>query len=215
MKIFLRLISLLIFMFVLLIWLAGCDFGTAGLAIDRVGDFTADAPQPPYELNRKAEDFSDLPSELLLTAEQLAAIDGAAAAVGMAPDVVALTVEKELRALDSGELERDVVSALAGEDTSIGIAQVRVSTAEEIERLDLQGLFPPPEKTDEARTERIRRLAADGWSVLYAAAYLDILQGRHPADSPLDLAERYTGRTPGEPTESDQALLKTMTELFE
>ncbi len=206
--------------------LAGCEdagqvFDKAGLAVDRATEFAATAPKAPYDAVRSAQDFEEaLPADLILTAEQIALTEGAAKKTDLAPALVAYTIEKELRALDAGELERDVVSALAGENTSIGIAQVKLSTADEIERLDDADLFPDQdksqdqEKSDQARTERIRRLAADDWSILYSAAYLAILESRHPGEPALDIAQRYTGRTPGATSDSDQTLFQTLTELF-
>lgn len=194
----------------------GRVFDKAGLAVDRATEFAATAPDAPYKALRSAEDFTDaMPQDFVMTAEQIALTEGAGKIAGVSPVLVAYTVEKELRALDSGELERDVVSALTGENTSIGIAQVRLSTADEIEKLDDADLFPDPDPSDQARTERIRRLAADDWSILYSAAYLAILESRHPGETELELAQRYTGRTPGNASQSDEDLFQQMTELFE
>jgi hypothetical protein len=166
------------------------------LDISRVTEFAATAPEVPYQASD--QDFSqpveDL--ELTLTEPQLAMVVGAAQATDVEPALVAYVIEQELRGLDPNELERDVLAGLAGQDPSIGIGQVRISTAEEIEQNDSWQLFPTFEEDQESRDDRVRRLSNDAWSALYAAAYLELLESRYPADQALDSATRYTGRTP-------------------
>jgi len=194
--------------------LAGCTGMTstvsrsvdrAGQIVDRAREFAATAPAAPYQPVGDAELLADRAdaSGLLLTGTQLTLISGAAAAVGIQPELLAYVVEQELRHLDENELDRDVLGALAGEDTSVGIAQVKVSTAREVEQEDDLGLFPLADASDESTTELIQRLAADDWSVLYAAAYLALISERTPSNEPLDLATWYTGANPTSTTHSE------------
>lgn len=182
---------------------------TTGELLDRGVEFARGAPPAPYETAGDVNLFEQTIDEndLLLTAQQLAMVAGAAATVEADAALVATIVEQEQRWLDEGELERDILSAIAGEDTSVGLGQVRVSTAEELEQEDPWGIFPEYTSDDEARTERVRRLAAHDWNILYSSAYIALLAERFPSDEPLDLAQRYLGASPSNPREGDQAEL--------
>lgn len=183
---------------------------------NRAVEFAQEAPPAPINPAGQIEVYSAAVEDLglELNTEQLSLIAGAAQILGVDPATVALIIEKEIRGLDSGELDRDVVSALAGENTSIGIAQVRLSTAEEIEKEDRSGLLPVYAEGEEERTERIRRLAADDWSILYGTAYVALIGTRFSDDDALALAQRYTGRAPGLASESDTRLYQGLVNLF-
>lgn len=189
----------------------------AGQIVDRAREFSATAPTAPYEPIGSADLLAEQAdvNDLLLTGSQLTLISGAATIADVEPALLAYVVEQELRHLDENELDRDVLGALAGEDTSVGVAQVKVSTAQEVEEEDQLDLFPLTDATDESRTELIRRLAADDWNVLYAAAYLALLEQRHPGATQLDLATRYTGAAPGTAAagREDPELFDRMTSL--
>jgi hypothetical protein len=204
--------------------LAGCTsagvsntVGRAGELVDRSREFAAAAPAAPYEQHGNVDQLSVAAdaNDLQLSGDQLALISGAADAVDVDAALVAYIVEQELRHLDENELDRDVLGALAGENTSVGIAQVKVSTALEVEQEDRWDLFPPGATSGSNETERVRRLAADDWSVLYAAAYLAIVSERNPSDEPLDLAIRYTGASPNAAANGrvDAELFDQMTSL--
>jgi hypothetical protein len=185
--------------------------------VDRSVEFAHGAPDAPYAAAGEQAAFKNVVEDhdLLLSADQLAHIAGAADAVKTGPALVATIIEQELRWLEDNELERDVLSALAGDDTSIGLAQVRVSTAEELEHEDPAGLLPDYQEGDTARTERIRRLANADWSILYAASYISLLEQRYAFDAPLDIAQRYLGASPSNPQEGEQAeLFDLFSQLF-
>ncbi|MDP2587306.1 MAG: hypothetical protein Q8P33_00840 [bacterium] len=201
--------------------LAGCTLSVpvkqSRDVLDRSLDFAKSVAAIPYEpigneqqLSQKAQDH-----DLLLSGEELSHIAGAAEATTTDPVLVATVIEQELRWLDDGELERDILSALAGENPSIGLGQVRLSTAQEIEQEDPFGLLPEYDASDQARTERIRRLANDDWNPLYVSSYLYLLAQRFPGEAPLDLAQRYIGATPDSPREADQAdLLDVFDQIY-
>jgi hypothetical protein len=89
----------------------------------------------------------------------------------------------------------------------VGIGQVRLSTAAEVEKAAPE-LFGDGTDlaNDTERTALIKRLAADDWSLLYAAQYLAMLAVRFPADGPVDQAIRYTGADPDTATSRDPDL---------
>lgn len=185
--------------------------------LDRTLDFARGAPAAPYHAagNRREFDTASKDNNLQLNGTQLTLIAGAASAAKTDAATVAMVIEQELRWLDDNELERDVLSALTGEDSSIGIGQVRVSTAEELEQEDPANLLPKLEKGDQAHTERVRRLANDDWNILYVASYVNLLEQRHSYEGPLDIAQYYVGATPSSPKKGDQAeLYDTFKELF-
>ena len=201
--------------------LAGCTVDNSIVqsreVLDRSVDFAKSAPPAPYDPIGDESEYSHVASDndLLLTGSELAHVLGAAAITAGDPALVAAVIEQELRWLDDGELERDVLSALAGENSSIGLGQVRLSTAEELEIEDRAGLFPEYVDSDSARTERIRRLANSDWNILYVSAYLQLLAQRFPSDGPLDLAQRYIGTTPQSPRLADQAeLLDLFSQMY-
>ena len=201
--------------------LAGCDSTTtskvsqaigqsvnrASEIADRAKEFAASAPTAPYEPIGNPSELAAAAADagVQLSGTQLALVRGAAGKVGVDPQLLGYVAEHELRGMDDNESDRDLFGALAGEDTSIGLTQVKVSTALEIERQDRRDLFPPAVVNDASETERARRLTADDWSLLYAAAYLSLLAERYPHDGALDLAVRYTGANPAS-TEADQSL---------
>ncbi|MFO0702639.1 MAG: hypothetical protein U0514_02050 [Candidatus Andersenbacteria bacterium] len=205
--------------------LAGCDASDAqqisnalSRSVGQAEDFAASAPPAPYRANGDAAALGQAAkdADLTLTGQQLALVKGAAASFGIQPQLLAYVAEQEQRHLDEGEDQRDVLGALAGEDTSVGLAQIKVSTAREVEKNDQRGLFPAPATTDVAVTERVRRLAADDWNLLYAVAYLALLHQRFPSDQPLDLATRYTGATPGSSSLApDEALYEQLGAILE
>ncbi len=177
--------------------------------LDRTLEFARSAPEAPYKPagNKRAFDIAARENSLQLDATQLTLIDGAAKATKTYPATHAFIIEQDGRWLDDGELERDVLSALAGEDSSVGLGQVRVSTAKEIEQEDPFDVFPKYATDDTSNTERVRRLANDDWNILYVATYVHLLQTRYPNDGPLDLAQRYVGATPSSPKKGEQAEL--------
>ncbi len=222
-------IGLVLVLPMILVLLSGCNaessftintidnsLDTARTFKTRAEEYAAKAPTAPYDPQGEIAKFKSLAEEesLYLDAEQLQLILGAANILGVDSATLATIVELELRGLDSGELDRDIVSALAGENTSIGIAQVRLSTAVEIENEDTTGLFPTGSGSDSERTERIRRLAADDWSVLYAASYIGLLNQRFPGEGSLEIAQRYTGRAPGSASQESKDLLASFGEMF-
>lgn len=183
---------------------------------NRASEFAQTAPAAPYQAVQNREEFTQaaIDNNLLLDGQHLAMIAGAADKIGVDSALLATIIETELRNLDPGELERDVVSALAGENTSIGLGQVLVSTAEEIEKEDPADLMPDFVAGDTARTERVRRLAADDWSILYAGSYLKLLRARFKGESDLSLAGRYTGRGPDIISQNQQELLQAFVKIF-
>jgi uncharacterized membrane protein len=188
--------------------------------VDRSLEFAQDAPAAPYEPSGSAKEYARFAEDngLQLTGDNLAHIAAAAELTKTDPALVATIIEQELRWLDDGELERDILSALTGENSSIGIGQVRVSTAQEVEQEDPFGIlsFTGDQTADEARTELVRRLANDDWNILYASTYIYLLQNRYIYSSPLDLAQRYVGASPEDPQVGDQAELFDLFEgLFE
>jgi hypothetical protein len=185
--------------------------------IDRASEFASSAPDAPYEAIGDDEALSDLATDysLELTGQQLSLIQGAADAVEVDPALLATIIESEIRALDPNELDRDVLSAIAGENTSIGIAQVKLSTSEEIEQEDQWGLFPAFDNSDKERTARIKRLSADDWSALYSGAYVRMLTDRFPNDPALSTAQRYTGAIPGTPKPAQEELLESFNAIFQ
>jgi|GEM_PF-3980808 len=188
--------------------------------VDRSLEFAKDAPPAPYEPSGSADEYQEFAddNDLQLTGDNLAHIAGVAELTKTDPALVATIIEQELRWLDDGELERDVLSALTGENSSIGIGQVRVSTAQEVEQEDPFAVlaFTGDQTTDEARTELVRRLANDNWNILYASTYIYLLQNRYVYSGPLDLAQRYVGASPENPQKGDQAeLFELFEQLFE
>ncbi|MFH0830786.1 MAG: hypothetical protein V1895_01880 [Parcubacteria group bacterium] len=201
--------------------LSGCtvqhSLETTEKMVDRGVEFAKGAPPAPYNSEGDEQSFDEAArqNDLMLSGSELALVKGAASAAGSDPALLATIVEQELRWLDEGELERDVLSAVAGEDSSVGLGQVRVSTAEELEQEDQTGLLPKYQAGDEARTERVRRLAANDWNLLYASAYVALLGERFSAEGPLDLAQRYLGASPSNPQLGQQAeLLEIFQTLF-
>ncbi|MFO0704584.1 MAG: hypothetical protein U0517_01235 [Candidatus Andersenbacteria bacterium] len=225
-----RKVALLLMVVAVSLGLAGCtinfdqtkqrvqdSLGKSKEIVDRSVEFARTAPEVPYQPLGETEHYKPVvaDNDLYLSADQLAHIAGAAAAVHTEPALVATIIEQELRWLEDNELERDVLTALSGEDSSIGLAQVRVSTAEELEQEDPAGLLPQYQTGDTARTERIRRLANANWSILYAASYVRLLEQRYAFDAPLDIAQRYIGASPNDPQTGDQARLFDMfSQLF-
>jgi len=116
--------------------------------------------------------------------QQAAFIGNAADFVGVSAHVVASVIEDELRGLDEGELERDLLLAQSGADVSMGIGQVRISTAEyvhevvENEYREIYGVLG-----DVDRDDMVVRLDNDAWSALYAGVYLRMLVDQHDVGS--------------------------------
>jgi hypothetical protein len=205
--------------------LAGCttDSGyikntinSTSQSIDRASEFASGAPDAPYSAIGDVEEFENAAADynLELSGEQLSFIQGAAETVAIDPALLATIIESEIRALDPNELERDVISAIAGENTSIGIAQVKLSTSEEIEQEDQWDIFPAYDDSDSQRTARIKRLSADDWSALYSGAYVRMLTDRFPGEDALSIAQRYTGAIPGEPKQAQDELLESFKAIF-
>jgi hypothetical protein len=186
-------------------------------SIDRTTKFASGAPEAPYAALGDVEEFEQATAQhdLELSGEQLSLIQGAAETVAVDPALLATIIESEIRALDPNELERDVISAIAGENTSIGIAQVKLSTSEEIEQEDQWDIFPAYDDSDSERTARIKRLSADDWSALYSGAYVRMLTDRFPGDPALSTAQRYTGAIPGEPKQTQDDLLESFKAIFQ
>ncbi len=208
-----------------MILLTGCQVDESGavksslqkskIFQNRAAEYAKGAPRAPYDPDESRVSLTGFDEDaFLLDGDHLAMIAGAANRLQVDPVVLATIIESELRNLDPGELDRDVVSALAGENTSIGIAQVLVSTAEEIEKEDPADLMPDYSTGDKARTERIRRLAADDWSILYAANYLKLLGLRFPGEQGLAPANRYTGRAPSATSADKQEILDQFAQIF-
>ena len=206
------------------VFLTGCTVSTGSVSktgqilSNRVLDFVKGTPAAPYERIGDVADLTENATQtnLLMTGEQLSLAQGAAQATGAEAKTVAFVIESEVRALDDGELERDVLGAIAGENTSIGIGQVLVSTAVEIERTAPEFFGPTTDPdNDEQRTALIKRLASDDWSALYAAQYLVMLAKRFPGDGPVDQAVRYTGANPATSSTRDADLYQKVADVLE
>jgi hypothetical protein len=148
-----------------------------------------------------------LSGEMLLDAAQLAETANVAEFIEMPAYVLASVVEDELRKLDEGELERDFVLAQSGVDVSLGIGQVRISTAEYIhERIGEQYQEFSEVISLVGREELVIRLNDDSWCLAYAALYLRMLADANGDDYEV-AAIKYPGHS-GAVSEADRDELR-------